>query len=189
MDVLNPEDLEPWDLFGLRIAYAAQKKSKDRSTQVGAALMSPDHTTIIPGYNGFPARIVDDPAVLSKEMGYAIPADWKELTNLTDAHWIDPVVSLTPFQESDITKNDLIIHAEQNCILHCPQRPIGWTLYCTHIPCSDRCSPLIVAAGIDRVVCVAAKGNSDMGYDKTATILRLGNVTITLVRDFPLKYR
>lgn len=189
MDVYTAEELEPWDLLGLRIAYAAQKKSKDRSTQVGAALMSPDHTTIIPGYNGFPARVVDDPEVLSKEVGYAIPKEWKELTNLTEANWIDPIIHTVPFREADITKNDIVIHAEQNCILHCPQRPIGWTLYCTHIPCSDRCSPLIVAAGIERVVCVAAKGNTDMGYNKTATILRLGFVTLALVKDFPLNYR
>lgn len=48
-----------WDEYLHGVAEAVAKKSKDRSTKVGAVIVGPNHEIICTGYNGFP-RGVDD---------------------------------------------------------------------------------------------------------------------------------
>lgn len=48
------------DMF-TNIAVAASGKSKDPSTKVGAVLIRPDKTIAGVGFNGYPARITDNP--------------------------------------------------------------------------------------------------------------------------------
>lgn len=49
-----------WSEYYRQLAEVAKTKSKDKSTQVGAILVSPDNTVISLGYNSFPRGIVDD---------------------------------------------------------------------------------------------------------------------------------
>lgn len=52
---------EKWDRRFLDMSKHPMSWSKDPSTKVGALLVSPNRRTIIPGYNGFPSRLSDDP--------------------------------------------------------------------------------------------------------------------------------
>jgi dCMP deaminase len=47
-------------------------------------------------------------------------------------------------------KHDWVIHAELNAILNCEHRPVGASLYCTHMPCLH-CFFNIVTAGISHI--------------------------------------
>tara|TARA_R100001244_G_scaffold130043_2_gene101909 strand:- start:107 stop:529 length:423 start_codon:yes stop_codon:yes gene_type:complete len=48
-----------WDEYGLMLAEAVSKKSKDPSTKVGAVILASDNSVVSTGYNGFPAWIED----------------------------------------------------------------------------------------------------------------------------------
>lgn len=52
-----------WDKRFLRLAREVASFSKDPSTQTGAVFVSPDKKDVILGYNGFPSRMSDDPAL------------------------------------------------------------------------------------------------------------------------------
>lgn len=54
-----------WDTHFFSIAALWAQRSKDPSTQVGALLVSPNRRLSIPGYNGFPALIADQPDLLA----------------------------------------------------------------------------------------------------------------------------
>jgi len=52
-----------WLEYGLAEAELIARMSKDPSTQAGAVIFRPDKTIAAKGYNGFPRRIKDDPAL------------------------------------------------------------------------------------------------------------------------------
>jgi dCMP deaminase len=54
-----------WDEYFLLLATTASLKSKDPSTQVGAAIARPDNTIVTLGYNGFPRGVADTPERLN----------------------------------------------------------------------------------------------------------------------------
>lgn len=121
----------------LAMAAAVAGLSKDPSSQVGCVIT--DGRSVSIGYNGFGPTVRDDPSVLAKEASF------------------DPSGKLLPYSDG-YTKYDLVIHAEANALLHCSVRPVGWTLYCTHVPCAACCT-LITGSGIIRVVS-AGKGTT-----------------------------
>lgn len=49
-----------WHDYFFTLAEVIAKKSKDRSTQVGCVLASPDGNIVAAGYNGFPRGVDDD---------------------------------------------------------------------------------------------------------------------------------
>lgn len=51
---------EKWDRRFLDLAQLVSTWSKDPSTRVGAAIISPDKTIVSTGYNGFPRDMADD---------------------------------------------------------------------------------------------------------------------------------
>lgn len=53
------------DEYFLLKAFVASLRSKDPSTQVGAAIAFPDGTPGATGYNGLPMGLTDDPAILN----------------------------------------------------------------------------------------------------------------------------
>ena len=156
--------LTDWEKMWLNMAIAASKKSKDPSTQVGAVIVSPDRRSITAGFNGFPEHCLDEVAVLNKSAGYTITNN---------------VIAKVPFKEAVVNKYDLVLHAEQNAILNCRTRPVGYTLYCTHVPCAA-CSSFIAGSGITNVVAIRAFGASDMGYEKTEIIFKLNKINFKL---------
>lgn len=55
-----PSKVMGWDLFWLDLCLRISKKSKDRSTKLGAIVVSPNNKEISIGWNGFPSGINDD---------------------------------------------------------------------------------------------------------------------------------
>ena len=55
-------------------------------------------------------------------------------------------------------KNELMVHAEANCVVNATVQLNGWTMYVTKTPCLP-CAKLIVSAGIIRLVCPNPSGS------------------------------
>lgn len=53
-----------------------------------------------------------------------------------------------------VRKYPRTVHAEMNAILNCPQRPEGWSLYCTLFPCAT-CAAMVIQAGVKFVMAPA----------------------------------
>lgn len=49
-------------------------------------------------------------------------------------------------------KNQLMVHAEANCVVNSTTLLRGWTMHVTKAPCIE-CAKLIINSGISRVVC------------------------------------
>lgn len=63
---------ESWDEFFLGLAAYMATRSKDPSTQTGAVIVAPPKRIVSVGYNGFPSKIDDDPAVYAdREQKYS----------------------------------------------------------------------------------------------------------------------
>ena len=54
------EKRESWDEYFMGLALRAARRSKDRSTQVGALAVGPDKEVRMTAYNGFPRGVNDD---------------------------------------------------------------------------------------------------------------------------------
>ena len=99
-----------WDEFFMRVAIAAQLRSKDPNTQVGACIASTNHRILSVGYNGTPSALNDD-----------------------DFPW---GTSDDPLED----KHNYVVHAEANAVLNYrgSLRDLeGSTVYVTLFPCHD----------------------------------------------------
>jgi dCMP deaminase len=56
----NMQLTEKWNKYFISMAELVATKSKDRSTQVGAVIVGPNHEVRSTGYNGFPRGVFDD---------------------------------------------------------------------------------------------------------------------------------
>jgi dCMP deaminase len=106
-------------------AWICAGYSKDPNTQVGAKIVTADNEPLGSGYNG-PSRNINDNSF-----------DWAR----PDAN--------TP--EDEVTKYDVVVHAEVNAINHSKGDVANATLYVTAMPCKD-CMKVIIDKGIKRVV-------------------------------------
>lgn len=57
---MNGDSLKRRDAWFMELAALTALRSKDRSTKVGAVIVSPDKGVQVLGYNGFPRNIADD---------------------------------------------------------------------------------------------------------------------------------
>lgn len=57
---MKRKDYISWDEYFMGVAMLAACRSKDRNTQVGACIVSPDNIIISTGYNGMPKGCSDD---------------------------------------------------------------------------------------------------------------------------------
>ena len=80
-----------WDDYFMGLAHLSAMRSKDPSTQVGAAIVNSQHRVIGIGYNGFPFGCDDDVFPWARE------------------------------GKSNDTKYPYVVHAELNAILNCSQ--------------------------------------------------------------------
>ena len=125
-----------WDETLMEMAFTISKRSRDPRTKVGCVIASPDHLSIVTGWNGFPSGFPDS----------------AELWNARDR------------SKNPLVKYDVVIHAEMNAILNSPVRPVGWSMYCTHKPCV-RCATHIRQAGIAVVYYRIVPDTKDLGCD------------------------
>lgn len=80
------------------------------------------------------------------------------------------------------TKYPLVIHAEMNAIARAARRGValaGATLYCTHAPCNSAgCTRMIIAAGIETVVCMDSPRGWDEDHVVAADMFRESGVSL-----------
>lgn len=120
-----------WDEFFMRVAIAAQLRSKDPNTQVGACIADTNHRILSVGYNGTPSALNDD-----------------------DFPW---GVSDDPLND----KHSYVVHAEANAVLNYRgslKDLSGATVYVTLFPCHE-CAKILAQAGIGEVVYLDDKYN------------------------------
>ena len=117
-------DVITWDEFFMRVAIAAQLRSKDPNTQVGACIADTNHRILSGGYNGTPSALNDD-----------------------DFPW---GTSDDPLQD----KHNYVVHAEANAVLNYrgSLKDLSHaSVYVTLFPCHE-CAKILAQAGIGEVV-------------------------------------
>ncbi|MHA3723773.1 deoxycytidylate deaminase [Leucobacter sp. HY1910] len=118
-------EVATWDETFMAMAEIVKRRSKDPSTQVGAALVSPDRRVLSLGYNGTPNGFDD------ADFSWGKDSD-------------DPLDTKYPY----------VIHAERNAVLNFRgslRELAGATAYVTHFPCNE-CAKELIQVGIRRVV-------------------------------------
>lgn len=122
-------DVITWDEFFMRVAVAAQLRSKDPNTQVGACIADTNHRILSVGYNGTPSALNDD-----------------------DFPWgssDDPLLD----------KHSYVVHAEANAVLNYrgSLKDLNHaTIYVTLFPCNE-CAKILAQVGIGEVVYLSDK--------------------------------
>ncbi len=122
-------DVITWDEFFMRVAVAAQLRSKDPNTQVGACIADTNHRILSVGYNGTPSALNDD-----------------------DFPWgssDDPLLD----------KHSYVVHAEANAVLNYRgslKDLSGGTVYVTLFPCHE-CAKILAQVGIGEIVYLSDK--------------------------------
>lgn len=129
----RPRSQEEWDVWYLRIAREMARMSKCASRQI-AAVVVVDDRIVAAGYNGAPPGV--------------------DLCQDRDAPCPRQSLGIPSGQRLDLCP---AVHAEVNAIATAARtgtRIAGGTIYayCT-VPCAT-CTGAIIAAGIDRVVCL-----------------------------------
>lgn len=117
-------DVISWDEFFMKVAVAAQMRSKDPNTQVGACIADIHNRILSVGYNGTPIGYDDN------DFPWATTDD-----PLTDKH-------------------SYVVHAEANAVLNYRgslKDFKGATVYVTLFPCHE-CAKFLVQVGIGQVV-------------------------------------
>lgn len=123
------DDYLNWDTYFMAIAELSGMRSKDPSTQVGAAIVSDDNRILSIGYNGAPNGFLDDDFPWKRE---GKPLDTKYL---------------------------YVVHAERNAILNYrgSRKDLeGAKVYVTLFPCNE-CAKEIIQSGIKEVVYISDK--------------------------------
>ena len=126
-------DVISWDEFFMSVAIAAQRRSKDPNTQVGACIANTNHRILSVGYNGTPSALNDD--------------------------FFPWGTSDDPLQD----KHNYVVHAEANALISASrERMIGASLYLTGVDartggyvekssCCSMCKRMVINAGIEHV--------------------------------------
>lgn len=102
-----------WDEYFMGLAHLSALRSKDPSTQVGAAIVDENHRVVSVGYNGFPIGCSDDEFPWDREGGV-----------------LD-------------TKYAFVVHAELNAILNSPRSVKDCTIYVSLFPCNECAKAII----------------------------------------------
>jgi dCMP deaminase len=68
------------------------------------------------------------------------------------------------------TKNEMVIHAEQNAVISAGHEARGGTMYVVGKPICPRCAGTLIQAGVARVVCSMPKDGTDSRWDKLGKI-------------------
>lgn len=107
------EDVLSWDEYFMGLAHLSALRSKDPSTQVGAAIVDENHRVVSVGYNGFPSGVSD--------------ADfpWQKVGGVLES------------------KYAFVVHAELNAILNSQRSVRGCTIYVSLFPCNECAKAII----------------------------------------------
>lgn len=104
-----------WDSYFMGLAHLSSLRSKDPSTQVGAAIVNQKNKIVGIGYNGFPSGLDDDLYPWSRE-----------------GDFVD-------------TKYAYVVHAELNAILNATSSLEGCSIYVSLFPCNECAKAIVQA--------------------------------------------
>ena len=107
------ENVLTWDEYFMGLAHLSALRSKDPSTQVGAAIVDENHRVVSVGYNGFPQGVSDAEFPWAREGG------------------------------TFDTKYAFVVHAELNAILNSQRSVRGCTIYVSLFPCNECAKAII----------------------------------------------
>lgn len=107
------ENVLSWDEYFMGLAHLSALRSKDPSTQVGAAIVDENHRVVSVGYNGFPQGVSDAEFPWQREGGVL---------------------------ES---KYAFVVHAELNAILNSQRSVRGCKIYVSLFPCNECAKAII----------------------------------------------
>jgi len=107
------ENVLTWDEYFMGLAHLSALRSKDPSTQVGAAIVDENHRVVSVGYNGFPQGVSDD-----------------------EFPWAREGATLD-------TKYAFVVHAELNAILNSQRSVRGCSIYVSLFPCNECAKAII----------------------------------------------
>ncbi|MDO5733756.1 MAG: dCMP deaminase family protein [Eubacteriales bacterium] len=121
------ENYISWDEYFMGAALLAARRSKDPSTQVGAAVVNSENKIVSIGYNGMPIGCSDD------EFPWAREGEFLS------------------------TKYPFVCHAELNAILNAGGHKLDDArIYVPLFPCNE-CAKAIIQAGIKKVIYLSDK--------------------------------
>ena len=106
-------DVLTWDEYFMGLAHLSALRSKDPSTQVGAAIVNDQHKVVSIGYNGFPNGCSDD------------EYPWEREGAVNE------------------TKYPFVVHAELNAILNSSRDLHGCSIYVSLFPCNECAKAII----------------------------------------------
>lgn len=101
------QDSISWDSYFMGLAHLSALRSKDPSTQVGAAIVNSNNKIVGIGYNGFPSGLDDDLYPWAREGSFTQ------------------------------TKYAYVVHAELNAILNATSNLEGCSIYVSLFPCNE----------------------------------------------------
>lgn len=162
-------DVITWDELWLNVAELVSRRSRCVRDRVGAVIVSSDNVMLSVGYNGPPTGLpVDGPC-----------SNWCPRAQLRGE---------TPCADySDCFS----IHAETNCILRLPGKPIdhrGGTLYVNSTICWP-CANMVATAGLSRVVMNVKAGALRRSPEDVIALLEDCGTEVVLGSDWMSKYR
>lgn len=117
------QDYLPWEDYFMAIAFLSAMRSKDPSTQVGAAIVNEEKKIVGIGYNGFPKGCSDD----------NLP--WGKTQNASGEN-----------------KYLFVCHAEMNAILNKNSAEVkNCAIYVALFPCNE-CAKMIIQSGLKEII-------------------------------------
>jgi deoxycytidylate deaminase len=149
-----PRQVPDRDEKYMGLAWMHASFSKDPFTQVGAQIVGQYNQPLGSGYNG-PPRLVHDDEI-----------SWDRSTD-----------------EKEVTRYDIIVHAEVNAIDHSCGDLTESTLYVTALPCPS-CMLEIVRKEMGKVIYFDFQGDADSSLrnalwrEKSLNIAKLANVKV-----------
>lgn len=140
-------DFLSWDDYFMSVAFLSAMRSKDPSTQVGAAIVNEENRIVGIGYNGFPTGCSDDKLPWSRKAA----------------------------DELD-TKYMYVVHAEMNAILNKNAASIkGSRIYVALFPCNE-CAKLIIQSGIKEVIFLSDKYHDNPKFIASRRMFELAGI-------------
>lgn len=155
-------DVLSWDDYFMGLAHLSAMRSKDPSTQVGAAIIDPEMKIVGIGYNGFPRGISDD------------CFSWNREGDFLD------------------TKYPYVVHAELNAILNATTKLHGCTIYVSLFPCNECAKAIIQSGIKEIVYeddkyhdSQSVQASKNMLETAGISLRKLGNrIKIDVIKDF-----
>ena len=151
-----PRDVPDRDSKYMGLAWMHAGFSKDPYTQVGAQIVGAYNCPLGSGYNG-PPRLIDDEDI-----------SWDRSTD-----------------EKEVTRYDVIVHAEVNAMDRSKEDLTGATIYVTALPC-PKCMLEIIRREIGRVVYYDFQGDSSSTLrnapwrDKSLSMAEMAGIKVEL---------